>query len=344
MNPIDQLMNEGISSGIFPSATLLFAKGDEILHRAAYGAATVETLYDIASLTKVLPTTAIAMRLYEQGRLELDQPLAEIVKAFSGGPYATATIRQLLAHKSGLPAYRPFFEQFDPEKLSTENLVERRDQYLAWIAQLEPEGKLGEKYIYSDLDFIILGAILESKSACDLASLLKAEVSTPLGLRATRYGPVDNSKENVAPTEENSWRRRILCGEVHDENAYVLGGVAGHAGVFTSLEDCHKFAREFVRAVRGDSSWLKAETIKAFVGSECLGWDRPSRPQSQAGQFFPTNAIGHLGFTGCSMWIDLDREVIAILLTNRIHPNRANETIKEFRPKIHDALFQHYLS
>jgi CubicO group peptidase (beta-lactamase class C family) len=191
-----------------------------------------------------------------------------------------------------------------------------------------------------------LGAILEAKSGRDLRTLFHEQVLRPLGMPHSFYSPVDNPEESVAPTEDNAWHGRLLQGEVHDENASVLGGVAGHAGVFTCLRDCHMLARELIKATQGESSWLRRETVGRFISRElswALGWDRPSRPVSQAGSYFPEMAVGHLGFTGCSMWIDLEREIVAILLTNRVHPRRDNERIKEFRPKLHDSLFQHYI-
>ncbi len=343
MNPIDQLMNKAVAEGVFPSAVLLFAKEGILLHEAAYGDAELGTLFDVASLTKVFATTAIAMRLYDQGELDLEEPLARILLEFEESPYAEVTVAQLLAHQSGLPAYRPFFEQFNSQELDAESLVERQHKYLKWIAQEKPEAKPGEKYIYSDLDFITLGAVLEAETQQGLRSLMSNQVLAPLGLTQMQWAPVDKSLEGAALTEENQWRNRLLQGEVHDENAYVLGSAAGHAGLFATGADCYRFACEIISAAAGDSHWLSRDTVNRFVGCPPLGWDHPSRPQSQAGRFFPEQAIGHLGFTGCSLWIDLQDSITAILLSNRVHPSRDNEKIKEFRPQIHDALFEQYL-
>lgn len=355
MNPIDQIMIEAEERGVFPGAVLLFSKGEQIFQKSVYGYASlkpekrftaIEMLYDVASLTKVFATTSIAMRLCERGVLDLTEKLGKILKSFAESPYAEVTVEQLLMHKSGMPAYRPYYEQFDPDQVERENIFERRDKYLKWIAEEPPEAKPGSQYLYSDLDFIVLGAILEDNGRQNLQTLFREQVLRPMGIYHTFYSPVSSGEMPVAPTEQNAWRRRILCGEVHDENAFVLGGAAGHAGVFTCVEDCHKFAREIVAAFKGRSSWIKSETAKQFIGEDkevCLGWDRPSRPVSQAGRYFPETAVGHLGFTGCSLWIDLDAEVIAILLTNSIHPSCDNEKIKEFRPRLHDALFEYYL-
>ena len=287
------------------------------------------------------------MRLCEQGRLQLEESLGAILPAFADSPYAAVTVEQLLAHRSGLPDYRPYFEDYAADALESLDSEKVQQDYLERIAREEPATASGTERIYSDLGFMVLQAVLEKLAVDKIRNLYIQEVVKPLTLKNSFYGPVDNFSGQVVATAQDPWCRRLLCGEVDDANAAVLGGAAGHAGVFTSLFDCHKFAQELVRAYRGMSSWLRSETVERFVGIErtlCLGWDRPSRPQSQAGRYFPERAVGHLAFTGCSLWIDLEQDVIAILLTNRVHPSRDNERIKDFRPKIHDALFQYYLS
>ena len=358
MNPVDQLMEKGVRDGVFPGAALLLSRGGDILHRAIYGNAALEpervgmrfgTLFDVASLSKVMATTAIAMRLQEAGRLELDVELASLLPVFKESAYRAVTVEHLLAHTAGLPAYVPYFQRFGVTEVEDLPRDEVQARLLEWIAQETPLGAAGAERVYSDLDFIILGALLEKVGGESLRDLFRREVAAPLELHQTLYSPVDRSRREagrVAATEKDPWRGRLLCGEVDDQNAYLLGGVAGHAGIFTSVDDCHKFACELLRSVRGDSSWLRAETVGLFIGSDrrrTLGWDRPSQPTSQAGRYIHASAWGHLGFTGCSLWIEPDRELIVILFSNRVHPTRSNDLIKAFRPLIHDAVFQHYV-
>jgi CubicO group peptidase (beta-lactamase class C family) len=357
MNPVDELMEQGLAHGVFPGAALLVSRGEEIFHRAIYGKRMVSpeqhllsfgTLFDVASLTKILATTSIAMRLTQMGQLDLEEPLADALPVFATSHYRTAKVRHLLEHTSGMPGYQPYYEKFQPESVPALDVDQTLEQYLNWISQEAPVSSIGEKRVYSDLDFIVLGAILAQKAQAPLRQLYHREVAKPLALRASGYSPFTSAMDqagSVAATANDSWRGRVLCGEVDDQNAYVLGGAAGHAGIFTSLDDCHRLALELVRAAHGGSSWLLADTVSHFAGpdlSHCLGWDRPSQAHSQAGQFFQATTIGHLGFTGCSLWIDVEREIIAILLTNRVHPSRSNDQIKAFRPQLHDALFKYY--
>ncbi len=353
MNPVDQLMEAAVATEIFPGAALMFSHYETVLHAAHYGFATLKphpealevgALFDVASLTKPLATTAIAMRLVERGILDLDAKLGDVLEVFQSSPYASVSVAQLLAHRSGLPAYRAYFEKYAADTISSQNHEKYLTDYLTWIAAETPEAAPGEQRIYSDLGFIVLGAVLEKVAVDNLTKLFEKEVVTPLSLKNSFYGPVDNFQAQVVSTEQDPWRGRLLCGEVHDENAFVLG-TAGHAGVFTSLFDCHRLAQEYVKAGQGQSSWLSVETIALFLGSNrkvALGWDRPSQPSSQAGKYFPADAVGHLAFTGCSVWIDLNEGIVASLLSNRVHPHRDNDKIKQFRPLIHDALFEHY--
>lgn len=357
MNAVDTLMETGLEQGVFAGAALLVARDEAILHRAVYGYAMetpkphllhLGTLFDVASLTKVLATTPIAMRLVQANQLDLEESLGKVLPAFAESPYRAATVRHLLEHTSGMPAYQAYYEKFEAEavpQLSPDKTLER---YVEWVAQEAPVAAVGKKRVYSDLDFIVLGAILMQKTGMPLRQLYHREVEKPLGLRASGFAPFTSAMEqsgSVAATSDETWRGRVLCGEVDDQNAYVLGGAAGHAGLFTSLDDCYRFAVELLKASRAQSSWLDAETISMFIGPQlkyALGWDRPEAQGSQAGHHFPASAIGHLGFTGCSLWIDPARGVIIILFSNRVHPSRSNEQIKLFRPQLHDTIFKHY--
>lgn len=360
MNPVDTLVEEAIAAGAFSGAALLFSQGNKVWHENYYGVTergneaqpiTPKTHFDVSSLTKVMATTAIAMRLNEQGRLGLSMQLKSLLDVFTSSPYATVSVAELLAHRSGLPAYRPYYRQLTPpavvRSFGRGPQDDRRKQYLGWIAGEVPSAPAGERFLYSDLGFIVLGAVLELLTQKTLRILLQEELVEPLRLTATTFGPlVALPVESVAATEQDPWRGRLLKGEVHDENAAALGGAAGHAGIFTTVTDCHIFAHEIIRAVQGKSAWLTKETVCRFIGGDfawSLGWDRPSRLLSQAGRYLSKEAIGHLGYTGCSLWIEWRTATVVILFTNRVHPRRGNEQIKEFRPKIHNALFQYYL-
>ena len=321
------------------------------------------TLFDLASLTKPIATTTMAMVLYERGLLELESPVAGVIPEFltSEERRKSVTFRMLLAHSSGLPAYEKLF-------LRTRN----RDDLLPAAFTTPLSADPGTRAEYSDIGFIILAVALERLADEPLHLFCQREIFGPLAMPNTTFNPAPELRSKIPPTaderqqqygagtcaleasESNSpskpsqqkprstFRNRIIQGEVQDENASVLGGIAGHAGLFSTVEDVAQFAHILLS---GGSPVLRPDTIALFTTREktpsgtsrALGWDTPS-PPSQSGSHFGPHSYGHLGYTGTSLWIDPDRQLSVTLLTNRTWPDCSNQAIKQFRPKIHDAV------
>ncbi len=328
------------------------------------------TLFDLASLTKVVATATMCMILYERGLLDLDAPVAAIVPEFISASPETkqdlrrreVTLRMLLAHSSGLPAYERLF-------VKARTRAEILDAALAMSLATDP----GRRAEYSDIGFIILGVALERLANESLDRFCQREVFGPLGMTSTTYNPPPGQRKNIPPTANeyganpplrdtpesqpsagvkqnlalsqlSTFRGRIIQGEVHDENASVLGGIAGHAGLFASAEDVARFAHCILN---GGPPILRPETVALFTRREsspegtsrALGWDTPS-PPSQSGKYFSSSSFGHLGYTGTSLWIDPERQLSITLLTNRTWPDCANDAIKRLRPNFHDAVIE----
>jgi len=301
-----------------------------------------ETIFDLASLTKVIATTAVAMLLYEGGKLPLDEPLATTLHEFlTLAPKhqlvwrAAVTIRMLLAHSSGLPAYEKLF-QF---AITHGDLV-----HAALTTPLRAAP--GARADYSDIGFILLGILLQAKAGALLDAIAREQVFAPLGMTRTCFNPAPALKSEIPPTEDDRrFRNRVIQGEVNDENTYVMGGVAGHAGLFAPATDIARFAECMLH---GGAPILQSETVKLFTRCEsspagtsrALGWDTPSRPDSSSGRYFSSLSFGHLGFTGTSLWIDPGRKLSVTLLTNRTWPDRSPQLIREVRPRVHDAIVE----
>jgi len=328
------------------------------------------TLFDLASLTKVVATTTMSMLLYERGLVDLDAPLAAIVPEFISASPETkrdlrrreVTLRMLLAHSSGLPAYERLF-------VKARTRDELLHAALASSLAIDP----GQRAEYSDIGFIILGVALERLANESLDGFCQREVFGPLGMTSTTYNPPPEQHKNIPPTanesgantllreepksppyaggkqnltlsQSSTFRGRIIQGEVHDENASVLGGIAGHAGLFATAEDVARFAHCILS---GGPPILRPETVALFTRREsspegtsrALGWDTPS-PPSQSGKYFSSSSFGHLGYTGTSLWIDPQRQLSITLLTNRTWPDCANDAIKQLRPNFHDAVIE----
>jgi CubicO group peptidase (beta-lactamase class C family) len=299
------------------------------------------TIYDLASVTKVVATTAAAMLLYDRGALDLDQPLGDILPGFIVGvpsprERCEVTFRTLLAHSSGLPAYARLFEtNATPAALL--------QACLRMPLELPP----GTRAEYSDIGFILLGKALEVLTSEPLDHFCNREIFAPMGLATTRYKPPLSWKETIPPTvNDTTLRQRIIQGEVHDENCFVLGGVSGHAGLFSNVLDLLRFASCILPEGEAAGERLfSAKTVKTFASrqspqpgsSRALGWDTPSGASS-SGSRFSGNSIGHLGYTGTSLWIDLNQRLAVALLTNRTWPDRASQAIRAVRPAFHDAV------
>ncbi|HXZ29402.1 MAG TPA: serine hydrolase domain-containing protein [Terriglobales bacterium] len=338
------MLAEGIEQRAFPGAACAVVQCGKLAASRAVGRFTYEpdspalvpgTIFDLASLTKPVATTTMAMLLYERGQLDLDVPLAGILPGFLGHDprRAEVTVRMLLEHSSGLPAYLRLFESAaTPAHLLAAALA----------APLEAEP--GTRSAYSDIGFILLGEALPQVADEPLDRFCRREIFGPLGMTDTLFCPPAELRPNIPPSEDDrSFRRRVLQGEVHDENASVLGGVAGHAGLFAPAGDLARFAHCLLA---GGAPLLRADTVALFTrrsglpgSSWGLGWDTPS-PPSQSGRHFSPRAFGHLGYTGTSLWIDPERELAVVLLTHRTWPDRRSQKIKEMRPRFHDAVVE----
>ena len=296
------------------------------------------TVYDLASVTKVLATTSMAMLLYQNGQLTLDLPLAHILPAFAqgeaaGGARHQVTLRMLLAHASGLPGYVRLFEG-----------AGSKEALLDACLHLPLEAEPGTHAEYSDPGFILLGEALRAIAGEEIQNFCKREVFTPLSMTSTRFRPPTDWRAAIPPTEEDvTFRRRVIQGEVQDENCFVQGGIAGHAGLFSNALDPLLYAQCLLDQER----IFNPEAIRLFTtraalppgSSRALGWDTPSQPSS-SGRFFSHHSAGHLGFAGTSLWIDFERKLAVVLLTNRTWPRRQSQAIREIRPAFHDGVMQ----
>lgn len=354
MKAIRNLMQDGLADGVFPGAVLLAANKGQIAFFEAFGYAkleprrdmSTETVFDLASLTKPLATAVSLMILVQDGPLSLDQTLRDTISEFTDSDKKDVTIRQLLSHSSGLPDYRPYYE-----KLTKLPRLERK-RSLKGLVLAEPLiHEPGTVCLYSDLGFMILQWLIEAVAKDSLDRFLVESVYKPLGLKDLFFNPSPGGPGRdyqYAATEECPWRGKILDGEVHDDNAYALGGVAGHAGLFGTAQEVFALLQKLLQVYRGEvtSDIFRQDVVQTFfrrhsdAGSWALGFDTPTHPYSSSGKLFSDQSVGHLGFTGTSFWMDLEKESIVILLTNRIHPMRANEKIKAFRPILHDTVME----
>ena len=344
------LLQVAIHRRAFPGAALAVTYRGELVALQGFGRFTYEanspeveadTIFDLASVTKVIATTAMAMLLYERGLLHLDTKVAHILPEFvSLAPTfqqrerAAVTMRMLLAHSSGLPAYIKLFE------------TQRTRYDLVRAAVTTPlVATPGTKADYSDIGFIILGEILAKLAGQPLDDFVQQEVFERLGMSRTCFNPPTTTRQAIPPTEDDrTFRHRIIQGEVNDLNAYVMGGVSGHAGLFSPAIDVARFA-EYIQ--RGGAPIVRPDTVQLFTRREAspadtsraLGWDTPS-PPSSSGKHFSARSFGHLGYTGTSLWVDLERQLSITLLTNRTWPDRGSQQIKVVRPMIHDAIVE----
>ena len=297
---------------------------------------TAETTYDLASVTKVIATTTACMTLHDRGQFNLDQCLVDLLPEFASDDprRRQVTLRMLLAHSSGLPAYIKLFQT-----------AHNKDELLRQALQVPLTANPGSRAEYSDIGFILLGHALEKLSSEPLGQFCQREIFAKLDLAHTCFNPPADLKLAIPPTEDDrTFRHRLIQGEVNDENASVMGGVAGHAGCFSTALDVSVFAQCMLQ---GGSPLVKKETLEIFTcrqdsppgTSRALGWDTPSQP-SQSGKYFSSRSYGHLGYTGTSLWIDPDRQLSVTLLSNRTWPDRGSQSIKQFRPAFHDAVFE----
>ncbi len=341
------ILQEAIAQRAFPGASVAVTRRGQLIALKAFGHFMYEsssptpdagTLFDLASLTKVVATTSMAMLLYERGLLDLEAPVAGIVPEFCAAERGLrrreVAFRMLLAHSSGLPAYERLFLQ-----------ARTRDELLHAALTVPLANNPGTHAVYSDIGFIILGIALERLADESLDRFCQREIFAPLGMTNTTFNPPTEIRTMIPPTaDDQTFRHRVIQGEVQDENASILGGVAGHAGVFSNAADLGRFADSMLRSGR---SIFRPETIALFTRREsspadtsrALGWDRPSAP-SQSGKYFGAASFGHLGYTGTSLWIDSARQLSITLLTNRTWPDCSNHTIKQVRPRFQNAVIE----
>jgi CubicO group peptidase (beta-lactamase class C family) len=339
------ILEKAIAARAFPACSLAITfRGELVAHKAlgrftydpASPEVTTASLFDLASLTKVVATTAMAMILYERGLLDLEAPVTAIVPEFTNNDSRRreVTLRMLLAHSSGLPAYEKLFLR-----------AKTRADLLQAAFTTPLVAAPGARAEYSDISFIILGVVLERLADESLDAFCQREIFGPLGMANTTFNPTRALKDSIPPTaDDRTFRHRIIQGEVQDENASVLGGIAGHAGLFSTAEDLAVFAHAMLN---GGYPILRSTTVELFSRREsapegtsrALGWDTPSAP-SQSGKYFSPRSFGHLGYTGTSLWIDADRQLSITLLTNRTWPDCKNEAIKQVRPAFCDAVIE----
>jgi CubicO group peptidase (beta-lactamase class C family) len=343
LESIDRVVRRGIKAGGYPGAAVVVGRQGAAVYQKGFGAlswgseapavTSDRTIYDLASLSKVIGTTTAIMVLYDEGRVDLDAPVVTYLPAFAGGAKDRVTVRQLLTHRSGLPAGRDLWR-----------IAYSPDQAKAAVLATPLECAPGACFIYSDIGADVLGMIAETVSGQSLDRLLDERVFGPLGMNDTFYRPADSLLYRVAPTELVSPRGYALRGQVHDENAHALGGVAGHAGLFSTAADLSVFAQMMLNGgsfngVRILSDSAVSLFTRRAAGTRALGWDTCSG-EGGCGQFLTGRAYGHTGFTGTSIWIDPDREMFVILLTNRVHAARARrpaKVIADVRADLADA-------
>lgn len=336
------ILREAAASRAFPAAVIEVGRAARPEWRQAVGTLTYDrdspparddTIFDLASLTKVLSTTPLVMRLVERGGLGLDDPVAQYLRTWRGSDREAVTLRDLLSHSSGLPAYQPFYR--------TRRGREAIEQA---IAATPLEYSPNTKSIYSDLGFMLLGFILADVAPLDAQfDALRGQMQNPEDLQF--FAP-ELWKKRTAPTRQTE-TRGLLIGDVDDDNAWALGGAAGHAGLFGTAAAVGACARHFLQVLSGRVGAFQRETMRTFVtrrddvpgSSRALGWDT-MLPTSSCGTLMSSTAFGHTGFTGTSLWIDAENDIYVVLLTNRVYPDASNDAIQEVRRAVHDAVMR----
>lgn len=353
---VSGIISAGISNGAFPGAQFIVGTGDGILFESNFGnftydefsaPVTEESIYDLASVTKVIATTSAIMKLYDAGLLDLNAAVAAYIPEFFANGKDEVTVLNLLLHNSGLEAFVPFYTMYD-----------NRDEVLSHIYASSLSYPAGTKTVYSDLNAIILGVLAERVSGMKLDEYCSVNIFVPLGMRTTCFNPSGNLLDASVPTEyDNYWRMKQLKGEVHDEAAYLMGGVSGNAGLFGNAKDLYRFMKAMLNdgkyydfQTSSEGALSSSETIGLFTkrfnvedyyNTRALGWETKPRRESSyriaCGEEISEECFGHTGYTGTSIWCDKQRGLIIIFLTNRVYPSRSNNGIREIRPDVHNA-------
>ncbi|MDH4359411.1 MAG: beta-lactamase family protein [Nitrospirota bacterium] len=359
-DPITRLLLEGIQAKVFPGAVLFVRHQGQVRFHQAVGRTSglpdshpvhPQTIYDLASLTKPLATASVILLLVQDGLLDLETPIDSVLQETKGLPLGPVVLKDVLCHQSGLPWWRPLYQSFPPSLPSEASFrQERVNAFLDLILKEPLEAVSPPKSVYSDLGYIVLGFMVERITNQLLADVCQSRIFGPLQARPLGYRGQHIHEEmgapigECAPTEQDPWRGRLLQGEVHDDNAFALGGIAGHAGLFGTAEAVGQVTKAWLEGYQGKPGLFDGQLVKQFVTAQpgtswALGWDTPSQPSS-SGKWFSPESFGHLGFTGTSIWIDPIRELEVIFLSNRVYPTRDNQAIKAFRPKLHDVIIQ----
>ncbi|MDY6971008.1 MAG: serine hydrolase domain-containing protein [Thermodesulfobacteriota bacterium] len=354
---IRELLRRGVREGVYPGAVLLVAREGKIIFSHKVGNRSLipeslpmekHTIFDLASLTKPLGTTLALMKLVDEERIHLDEPLADLLSTALPQNKRALTPRLILSHSAGFVDWQPFYL-----KLVKYAQEERKRLVRHWIVEAPLAYSPGRGCVYSDLGFMVLEQAIEERAGAVMAQFLESNFYGPLSLENTFLSSESSAmrfkKERFAATEACQWRNEVLQGRVHDENAFALGGYSGHAGLFGTAEEVYRIVnllRQHYMRKRDD--FLRPETVREFFSRQyhvdtctrALGWDTPSAKNSSSGRYFLPESVGHLGFTGTSVWMELKRDVVVVFLTNRVHPTRTNEKIRTFRPILHDAVME----
>jgi CubicO group peptidase (beta-lactamase class C family) len=360
---IKKLLEKGVLEEIFPSAAVGVVSGSgkekkEIITYCGEAALYPEkrklqknNFFDLASLTKPLATTLAILSLINDKKIDVDEKLASLLEKKIKGKKSKITARKLLNHSSGFPAYREYFNILkDTAQKEKSKCVENL------ILQEKLDYEPGSRSLYSDLGFILLGRIIEKKAGCRQDQYVAEKVLRPLNLeRKIFYNPIfegkkSHKKTDFVATENCPWRKKILCGEVHDDNCFAMGGVAGHSGLFGNIAGMTSFIGIILDMWKGVVKHpnIQKEDLVAFLARQqqiagstwALGFDTPAQKESSSGTYLSKTSVGHLGFTGTSFWIDPEKDVAVVLLSNRVHPSRENIKIKQFRPYFHNKVME----
>jgi CubicO group peptidase (beta-lactamase class C family) len=335
---VDDAVREGIKRGLYPGAVVVIGRRDSLLYARGYGHFTWDqrspvpspdsTIWDVASITKIVSTMSSAMRLVDEGKLDLERPVTSYLPRFTGGLKSRVTVRMLLDHTSGLKSYVPFYQQ-----------ARKRAKAIDLLYAQPLVRTPGDTAIYSDLNALLLGLVVEKVAGMSIDRFATREVFTPLQMGETMFKPPRKLRDRIAPS--GMWHGHPVAGEVNDQNAVAFGGVAGHAGVFSTARDLAKYARVWLSSGMGpEGRWVKFETMARFLsrgtntGSRLLGWDTPERLTEEPSVFGTITSdatYGHTGFTGTLLWIDPPRDLFLVFLTNRSFDPKVDESVKELK-------------
>lgn len=370
---VSEMLRQAVEQGVFPGAVLIVGRNGDPVFSQSVGTRSlltpeggiphpmaIDTVFDVAALTNIVVTTTLMMKFVESGALRLEDRVSRYIQGFGVHNKSAITVQQLLNHSAGLAAWNPYFEELlklnSGPRIGVLTSRGAKEYIYNAINRSHLKYQPDSRQVFSDIGFILLGSLIENLSGLSLDRAAQKHVFQPLGMKSSSYIDLSMIKRRgihpvadlIAPTEECPWRKRVLCGEVHDDNAWAMGGIAGHSGVFSTALDLHHFAWEMLAAYRGGSSFLRRETVAHFWSRQgmpfepawSLGWELPNRENGLLEAGLSENAVGHCGFTGCSLWLEPESGVDIVLMSNRIHPSRSNKKIFGFRIELHRAVLK----